>query len=94
MLFVVQPRTFRLELNTRNPRSCVSWQCRTEGGFNRPPPKLRSFEKGEPNSKFRGKYIRNNLIRIRVSLICKLSGTPDQGDTAHSSPFSLPSVLN
>jgi hypothetical protein len=26
---------------------------------------------------FHGKYIRNNLIRIRVSLICKLSATPD-----------------
>jgi hypothetical protein len=24
-----------------------------------------------------GKFIRNNLIRIRVSLICKLSETPD-----------------
>jgi hypothetical protein len=41
------------------------------------PPKLRSFDKAEPNSQFRGKYIRNNLIRIRGSLICKLSGTPD-----------------
>jgi hypothetical protein len=26
---------------------------------------------------FRGIFIRNNLIRIRFSLICKLSGTPD-----------------
>jgi alkylated DNA nucleotide flippase Atl1 len=40
------------------------------------------------------KYIRNNLIRIRVSLICKLSGTPDWRATAPRSPFSLPSVLN
>jgi hypothetical protein len=40
-------------------------------------PKFRSFEKAEQNSQFRGKYIRNNLIRIQVSLICKLSGTPD-----------------
>jgi hypothetical protein len=31
-----------------------------------PPPKFRSFDKGQPNSQFRGKYIRNNLIRIRV----------------------------
>jgi hypothetical protein len=31
----------------------------------------------EPNSQLRGKYIRNNLISIRVSLICKLSGIPD-----------------
>jgi hypothetical protein len=42
-------------------------QWRTEGGF----------DKAEPNSQFRGKYIRNNLITIRVSPICKLSGTPD-----------------
>jgi hypothetical protein len=42
-----------------------------------PPPKFRSFDKAEPNSQFRGKYIWNNLIRIRVSLICKLSGTPE-----------------
>jgi hypothetical protein len=45
------------------------------------PPKFRSFDKAEPNSLFRRKYeyIRNNLIRIRVSLICKLRGTPDYG---------------
>jgi hypothetical protein len=42
-----------------------------------PPPKFRSFGKAEPNSQFRGKYVRNNLIRIRVSFIWKLSGTPD-----------------
>jgi hypothetical protein len=42
-----------------------------------PPPKFRSFDKAKPNSQFHGKYIRNNLIRIRVSPICKLSGTPD-----------------
>jgi hypothetical protein len=56
-------------------------QLRTErgvGGSNQPPtPKFRSFGKAEPNSQFRGIYIRNNLIRIRVSLICKLSETPD-----------------
>ena len=34
-----------------------------------PPPKFRSFDKAEPNSQFRGKYIRNNLTRIRLSLI-------------------------
>jgi hypothetical protein len=45
-------------------------------GF-KPHPKFRSFEKAEPNSLFCGKYIRNNLIRIRVSIICKLSGNPD-----------------
>jgi hypothetical protein len=59
-------------------RSCYQWL--TEGwglGGSNPPPKFRSFDKAEPNSQFRGKYIRNNLIRIRVSLIYKLSGTPD-----------------
>jgi hypothetical protein len=44
-------------------------------GFN--PPKFRSFGKAKPNSQFRGKYIRNNIIRMRVLLICKLSGTTD-----------------
>ena len=38
-------------------------------GFNPLPPKFRSFDKAEPNSQFRGKYIRNNLTRIRLSLI-------------------------
>jgi hypothetical protein len=48
-------------------------------GVNPPPPTttFRSFEKAEPNSQFRGKYIPNNVIRTRISLICKLSGTPD-----------------
>jgi hypothetical protein len=53
-------------------------QRRSEGGgVFKPPPKFRSFDKAEPNSQFRGIYIRNNLIRIWVSFICKLSGTPD-----------------
>jgi hypothetical protein len=46
-------------------------------GVQLPPPKFRSFDKAEPNSQFREKYIRNNPIRIRVSLLCKLSGTPE-----------------
>jgi hypothetical protein len=54
-------------------------QWRTEGAGVQPPPppKFRSFDKAEPNSQFRGIYIRNNIIRIRVSFICKMSGTPD-----------------
>jgi hypothetical protein len=43
-------------------RDEVQW--RTEGGvgvFN-PPPNFRSFDKAEPNSQFRGKYIRNCLV--------------------------------
>jgi hypothetical protein len=47
------------------------------GGFKPSPPKFRRFDKAEPNSQFRVKYIGNNLIRIRVSLIYKLSGTSD-----------------
>jgi hypothetical protein len=42
-----------------------------------PPRKFQSFEKAEPNSQFRGNYIGNYLIRIRVSLVWKLNGTPD-----------------
>jgi hypothetical protein len=51
----------------------------TEGGVwgVQNPSKFRRFDKAKPNSLFRGKYIRINLIRIRVSLICKLSGTLD-----------------
>ena len=50
-------------------------QWRTEGGVwgvqPTPPPssKFRSFDEAEPNSQFRRKYIRNNLTRIRLSLI-------------------------
>jgi hypothetical protein len=48
------------------------------GGGVQPPPPIPKFWQ----SQFRGKYISNYLIRIRVSLICKLSGTPDKGATA------------
>jgi hypothetical protein len=41
-------------------------------GVEPPPPKFRSFDKAEPNSQFS-----NNTIRIRDSVICNLSGTPD-----------------
>jgi hypothetical protein len=54
----------------------VSGQWRTEGG-SWAPPKFRSFAKADPNSRFSGIYIHNNLIGIWVSFICKLSGTPD-----------------
>jgi hypothetical protein len=51
----------------------------TRGVFGVQPLKFRSFDKAEPNSHFRGKYVRNNVTRTRVSLIWKLSGTPDMG---------------
>jgi hypothetical protein len=31
--------------------------------------KFQSFDKAVPNPHFKGKYIRNNLFRVRVSLI-------------------------
>jgi hypothetical protein len=68
----------------------------TLGVFNPPPPKFRSFDKAEPNSQFRGKYIRNNLIRIRSSLICKLSGTPrglSPSDLRSLCPLSSPEFV-
>jgi hypothetical protein len=56
------------------------WRTEGEGGWGVQtphPPKFWSFYKAEPNSLFCGKYIRNNIIRIRVSLICKVSETPN-----------------
>jgi hypothetical protein len=35
------------------------------------------FDKAKLNSQFCGKYLSINLIRILVSLICKLNGTLD-----------------
>jgi hypothetical protein len=64
-------------------RDLRQWRTERRGGgggcgcSTPPPPEFRSLDKAEPNFQFRGKYIRNNLIRIRVSLICKLSGTPN-----------------
>jgi hypothetical protein len=57
-----------------------------------PPPRNSEVLTAELNSLFRGKYIRNNLIRIGVSLICKLSGTPDYG--YRPDPLSLCPQLN
>jgi hypothetical protein len=75
--------------------SGVRVQWRSKGGFGvfipLSPQKFRGFDKAEPNFQFRGKYSRKNLIRKRVSLICKLSRNPDEGVTAPRSPFSLPS---
>jgi hypothetical protein len=72
---------FNILLNFRSYWTIMNldWRAVTYRGGVQTPLKFRSFDKAGPNSQFRGKYIRNNLIRIRVSLICKLSGTPDQG---------------
>jgi hypothetical protein len=59
-----------------------------------PPPNSEVLTKLRRISSSVEKYIRNYLTRIRVSLIYKLSGTPDKGATTPTSPFSLPSVLN
>jgi hypothetical protein len=57
----------------RNAKNGVRIQWRTErrvwGVQPPPPPKFLSFAKAEPHSQFRGIYIRDNLIRIWVSLI-------------------------
>jgi hypothetical protein len=48
------------------------------GGVQTPPhQKFQNFAKAEPNSQHRGIYIRNNVIRIRVSFIFKMSETLD-----------------
>jgi hypothetical protein len=61
--------TYQLCLHKSRRRSRGSAACRGGlGGSNPPPPKFQSF---------RGIYFRTNLIRIRVSFICKLSGSPD-----------------
>jgi hypothetical protein len=52
-------------------------QWRTERGVWGVQPPIPRNSEAEPNSGIREKEIRNNLIRIRVSLIFKLSGTPD-----------------
>jgi hypothetical protein len=49
---------------------------------------------GAENSQFCRKYIHNYQTRKCGSLICKLSGTPDQGVATPRSPFSRPSVPN
>jgi hypothetical protein len=75
-------------------------QWHTGGGGVTPSPSTINSEvlTTELNSQFRGKLIRNNLIRIRVSLICKLSGTLTRGllppPPPPRSPFYLPAVLN
>jgi hypothetical protein len=76
-LNIVLQRNIHIEGNMtkwhlRNGVICVTtdqWrnEGRVLGGSN--PPKFRSFDKAEPNSQLRGKYIRNNLTKIRVSLI-------------------------
>jgi hypothetical protein len=69
-------------------------QWRTEGGRLKPfpTPKFQSFDKADPNSQFRGKWMRNNLIRIQVSLICKLSGIPWLG--VYRTQIAILSILN
>jgi hypothetical protein len=90
MYFLIATAFFIEDSTLSDSSSCYSklaehtdnhW--RTQGGFWElnlpppPPPKFRSFEKAWPNSQFRWIYICNNLIRRRVSLIYKLSETPN-----------------
>jgi hypothetical protein len=69
-------------LATIGSTDVVLWKTQTSGvprgvGVSKRPSKFRIFEKAEPNFQFRGKYTRNNVIRIRRSLIYKYSGTPE-----------------
>ena len=59
------------------------------GGLNTPPPKFRSFDKVQPNSQFRGKYIRNNLTRVRLSWVVSWKALPDSYDPPQWYFFSL-----
>jgi hypothetical protein len=61
-------------------------------GF-KPPTKFRGFAKAEPISQFHGIYIHNNLIRIWVSFICKLSEPLTRG-LLSPDPRSLYPQLN
>jgi len=58
-----------LTQSTKPIYTCI--QRRTGGVwvFKPPTPKFWNFDKAEPNSQFRGIYIRNNLTTIRLSLI-------------------------
>jgi hypothetical protein len=79
------------QVSTFSYDGTVQW--RNEGGSTPPPPlqKFRNFDEAEPNSQFREKYICNNLIRIRVSPICNLSGTSEGAATLRY-PFYLSST--
>jgi hypothetical protein len=63
----------------------VAYRCGFGGST--PLKKFRSFDEAEPNYQFRGKYIRDNLIRIRVSLICKIEWNPWVGGYCPQTPF-------
>ena len=68
---------------------CTQWHTEGGGGGGNPrPPKFRRFDKAEPISQFRGKYTRNNLTRIRLSLIFWVVALPTSYDP-HSGIFFL-----
>ena len=59
-----------LSVNKVDLSFCRPVAYRGGWGVKPPPgPKFRSFNKAEPNSQIRGKFICNNLTRIRLSLI-------------------------
>jgi hypothetical protein len=69
----------------------ISWwkQWRIEGDFggSTPLPEIPKLWQSWAEFPVPWKYIRNNLIRIRISLFCKLSRTPDKGATSPHIPF-------
>jgi hypothetical protein len=67
---ILEPRFKRFPVHRGNvlrnatycPRMAVAYLWGDGGCKTPPPPKFRCFDKAEPNSQFRGKYIRNNLM--------------------------------
>jgi hypothetical protein len=68
----------------------IQWHTKGRGSVwgVKPPLKFQSFDKAELISQSCGKYIRNNLIRIQVSLICKFAEALTRG-LLHPDPCSL-----
>jgi hypothetical protein len=69
-----QPRSIDNKLLTKSFTKRTRGEYRGGGLYIQTPPEFRIFEKAEPNSKVCGRNVPKNLIEIRVSLICKLSG--------------------
>jgi hypothetical protein len=64
MLIVVEEVSFS-PVRRSGVHTAVAYGGEGFGGVNPPPPpKFRSFDKAEPNSQFRGKYIRNCLVFV------------------------------
>jgi hypothetical protein len=76
IVLVVYVLSFRA-IPTWTKHGLTHWRTQGGGLGGSTPPPPRSFEKAGPNSQFCGIYICNNIIRIWVSFIYKLSETPN-----------------